>query len=64
MPPKKSAPAAANGEPEDHSTDHFYKFYRANCKVLEIPVHARIKEMYEKFVEDGEMITKVGYCFS
>ena len=60
MPPKKQAAAAAGGE-EDHTTDYFMKYYRQHCKSLEIPVNPRMKEMYEKYVEDGEAITKVSY---
>ena len=60
MPPKKQAAAAAGGE-EDHSTDYFMKYYRQHCKSLEIPVNPRMKEMYEKYVEEGEAITKVSY---
>ena len=57
MPPKKAAATA--GDEEDVSCDHFYKFYRKNCSTLEIPLNSRIKEMYEDYVENGVLITKV-----
>ena len=60
MPPKKSA-AAAGGDEEDHSCDNFYKFYRKNCQVLEIPIAPILKQMYEEYVEEGKFITKVSY---
>ena len=60
MPPKKSAASAANGEEEDVTYDLFFKNYRKNCQTLEIPVNLRMKEMYEEYLEAGQLISKVG----
>mmetsp|Transcript_7396 Transcript_7396/g.8930 ORF Transcript_7396/g.8930 Transcript_7396/m.8930 type:complete len:228 (+) Transcript_7396:29-712(+) len=58
MPPKKGG-AAAGGDEEDVTTEVFFKNYRKNCLSLEIPVNARMKELYEEYVEEGKVISKI-----
>ncbi len=61
MPPKKGA-AAATADEDDVSCDLFYKYYRKNCQMLEIPLAPLMKQMYEDYVENGVLITKVSQC--
>ena len=58
MPPKKAAAVKANEE-EDVSCDNFYKFYRKNCTILEIPISNAIKQMFEAYVEEGTVISRI-----
>lgn len=60
MGPKKGAATTADGDEEDVSCDQFYRYYRKNCTGLEISVNPRIRAMYDEYVEEGKLISKVG----
>ena len=63
MAPKKKAAsgsaAAEEAEQMEASLNNFIKFYRRNCIELETPQIKEIKDLLEKFVSEGEVVTKV-----
>lgn len=66
MPPKKGGGGAAGADEEDVSCDNFWKHYRKNCATLEIPVNPEIKRLFEEYIEEGKVISKVSaviLCF-
>jgi alkyl sulfatase BDS1-like metallo-beta-lactamase superfamily hydrolase len=45
-------------EEEDLSVEHFYKAYKKKVTELEVPLSKIVKEKYDQFAEDEEVITK------
>ena len=58
---KKKATKGGKGkkdEEEDQSVELFYKAYKKKVVELEVPLSKIIKEKYDNFVEEEEVITK------